>query len=128
MKKATTKLIDILTQLSCWDHHKTRDLLWSINVRYDYNKEVRYVLEHEGYIYDIDDVLKPSEREFYSYEDAENKLREILSKWIKEEINHHRLLHEEFKDDLKVGVMAEPSPFREEELKYYEKELEKYGA
>ncbi len=128
MKKATTKLIDMLTKLSCWSHYKTRDLLWGINVRYDYNKEVRYVLEHEGYLYDIDDVLKPSEREFYSYEDAEKKLREILAKWIREEIKVHRRLHEEFKGDLEVGIFAEPSPFREDELKFYEKELEKYAA
>ena len=129
MKKATTKLIDILTELSARSTpSKARDFLWAINVRYDYNKRVKYVIEHEGYLYDIADELSTSENEFYSFEDAETKLRQILGLWIENEIKHYEEVLSDFKENLKLGVIDSAPPFSEDELRYYKKELEKYGA
>lgn len=127
MQATTTKLIDILTNLTK-DGQKARDQMWGINTRYDYGRQVHYVIEHEGYIYDIYKELPYSQNEFYSYKDAERKLREILVKWIKQELEHHRKLHEEFKTDIADGIFADPSPFREEELDYFEKDMNRYAA
>lgn len=127
MQTNTTKLIDILTKLTTKRGPKVRDLLWAISTRYDYNSRVIYVLEHEGSVYDIADELSPSENEFYSYKDAESKLKEILLGWIENEISGHRLDWQTFREELEMGVLSDPPQFRDEQLNKLEQEAEKYG-
>lgn len=127
MQATTTKLIDILTKLTRGEQ-KARDQMWGINTRYDYGRQVHYVIEHEGYVHDIYKELSYSQNEFYSYKAAESKLREILVKWINQELNGHRDDYALFREELDLGVLSDPPSFRLEELDYIEKEVAKYAA
>ena len=127
MQATTTKLIDILTNLTK-DGQKARDQLWGINTRYDYGRQVHYVIEHEGYIYDIYKELPYSQNEFYSYKDAERKLREILVKWINQEIEAHRRDWLTFREEVEMGVIASPPPFSNDVLDHILKDTYKYAA
>lgn len=63
------------------DHHKNRDCIWNIEIKYAYGDEPKYIAYHNGYI--IDDWSSP---ECATLEDAElwliNKLERELEKAV----------------------------------------------
>jgi len=61
------------------DHHKDRDCHWYIETVWSYGLPPTYRVSHRGYI--LDEI----EEEFESYEQALQRLKEILEKSIKEE-------------------------------------------
>jgi len=62
------------------DHHKDRDCHWYINTAYSYGEPPIYRIEHYGYIY------KSIDEEHSTYEGAEKRLIEIISKAIERNI------------------------------------------
>ena len=62
------------------DHHKDRDCHWYIETKWSYGQPPKYNVQHWGYI------LGDIEEECDSYDEALVKLKELLTKEIKEYI------------------------------------------
>jgi len=60
------------------DHHKDRDCHWYIEAKWSYGQPPKYNVQHWGYI------LGDIEEECDSYDEALLKLKELLTKEIKE--------------------------------------------
>ena len=76
-KEEIRKLTDTWYDIISKDHHKDRDCHWYINTTYSYGKAPIYRVEHYGHIHE--DISE----EYSSYEDAEERLIEILKDAIK---------------------------------------------
>jgi len=76
-----TKLTDEWYGLIGKDHHKDRDCHWYIETKWSYGFPPKYIIWHHGYI--VDEI----EEECDSYELALTRLKEIISKEIKEHKN-----------------------------------------
>jgi len=80
-KKTIVDLTDKWYNYVSLDHHKDRDCIWSIEIKYAYGDDPKYFAYHNGYI--IDDWASP---DCYTLEDAElwliNKLERELEKAI----------------------------------------------
>ncbi len=77
-----SRLIDIMSELSCWDHCKIRDYIYEITWTYNYGEPYFY-LNHPGYIWEIDyeDMGK-----FSTFEKAQLGFVKILKEKIWDEI------------------------------------------
>lgn len=62
--------------LICRDHHKDRDCHFYINTIYSYGNPPYYMVEHYGYVYDLQYVEK--NKKYNSYTEAQVGLIEIL--------------------------------------------------
>ena len=62
------------------DHHKDRDCHWYIETKWSYGLAPVYTVQHHGYILHDFEVIECS-----SYEEALNKLKDILIEKIEEE-------------------------------------------
>ena len=76
-KEIIRKLTDAWYSIVTINHHKDRDCHWYINTTYSYGKAPVYRVEHYGYIH------KDVSEDYNSYEDAEERLIEILKEAIK---------------------------------------------
>ena len=77
-KEKIRKLTDDWYSMIAINHHKDRDCHWYINTVYSYGKFPVYRIEHYGYI-----IHEDISEEYSSYEDAEERLIEILKEAIK---------------------------------------------
>ena len=73
-----TKLTEEWYHLIGKDHHKDRDCHWYIETKWSYGQSPKYNVQHWGYI--LGDIVE----ECNSYDQALVKLKEILTKEIKE--------------------------------------------
>lgn len=78
-KEIIKRLTEVWYHIVSTDHHKDRDCHWHINTVYSYGEKPIYRIEHYGYIYE--DILE----ECNSYEDAEERLIEIINNAMEKE-------------------------------------------
>lgn len=64
---ACQRLVDIYFELISWEHHKTRDMYFSINLEFCAGQEPKYVLLHEGYCYEFCDKVSVNEDPFVKF-------------------------------------------------------------
>ena len=75
-----TKLTEEWRSLAGKDHCKDRDFHWYVETKWSYGQPPKYNVQHYGYI--IGDI----EQECDSYDEALVKLKELLTREIKEYI------------------------------------------
>lgn len=78
MRRKIRDKIDLLTKLTCWDHHKTKDGYYEISVNYNsFHGDVSWGYDHPGYLFEA------LERGFKTYNEAEEALEKKLDeKWF----------------------------------------------
>lgn len=126
MDKRVIGLIDIYTKLLEKKDTKARDLLWSIQCRYDNNSTLTFVIEHEGTINQIGKELSYSQNSFLTYQKAERELKNTLISWISKllqgYIDELELMQKQIAEgkpvkDIKIA------PYTKQQLNKFEKEI-----
>lgn len=104
-----TDFIDLVTDVSCYDHHKGRDMVYSIEyvIRDWLGEGGYYRLEHPGYLWDIDDYLTPENNRFITWDQALYEFKEILLRQAEKDL--HYLEH-----DLNDPYISFPEGFLED--------------
>lgn len=106
-----SKLINIYQELSCFDHHKSRDYHYEIVWNWNYG-EPYWCVQHYGYIWEIpyDETGK-----FGSFDDATSYFIKLVKDKIWDELCWHR---ENKEDGPSSGIVQ--SPYSLSELDSYE--------
>jgi len=73
-----TKLTEQWRSLTGKDHCKDRDFHWYVETKWSYGQSPKYNVQHWGYI--LGDIIEECD----SYDEALVKLKEVLTKEIKE--------------------------------------------
>lgn len=89
MNERLKKKIQLLTRITCWDHHKTRDGIYEITQDYSaWSEESSWYWSHPGYIWDVE-----CDHGYKSYEDAERGMEDRIDqefwknvKWMEEDL------------------------------------------
>lgn len=75
MNERLRKKIELLTRLTCWDHHKTKDGYYEILCSYlTWSGETKWCASHPGYLWDY------CGENFDTYEEAEADLERAVDK------------------------------------------------
>lgn len=83
--KSLRNKINFLTEITCWDHCKTRDFQYGIEVIYSaYDDECSYFPYHNGYIWDTD-KYKIYRKKINTFEEACTILEEIIDEVVAEQ-------------------------------------------
>lgn len=56
-KRKITELSADYYSLISGEHHKDRDCHWSIETKWSYGNEPRYIVTHNGYVYDRIEII-----------------------------------------------------------------------
>ena len=87
------------------EHHKDRDCHFTIETRFSYGGQVRYVLNHDGYL------EKDITEEYWSYELAEQALIRLLHHLIRKHCQGHAVLNN---DDVEEAQLDQKHEILEE--------------
>lgn len=81
MNEKLCKKIDFLTEITCYDHYKDKDMLYTIECEYRAFDGVKYYPFHNGYIWHYPEYSETVR--YNTYEEAEKKLEEAVDEKIK---------------------------------------------
>ncbi len=99
-----SKLMALWYRTISLEHHKDRDCHFTIETRFSYGGQVRYLLSHHGYL------EKEIEEEFWSYELAEQALIQLLDHLIRKHCQGHAAADHGLEDarvDKQIEVLEE---------------------
>ena len=115
------KKINFLTDLTCWDHHKSRDLQYGIKVNYSaYDDSATYYPFHNGYIWDTE-IYKFHEVKIDNFDVAVQMLEFAVDNQIDEQLEW---FVEYIKDPEKYDMVGSPITTQEELDEYKDKYVE----
>lgn len=113
MNHTTTVLIETLNLLTLKEDSKLRDQQYEISHTYNYGDPYWYIM-HDGLIWNIDEVLPPSQNQLPTYDKAVEVLNGVLVRKIEEQLEYHKDLI------FNPTEEKEPSPFPLQELQEIE--------
>ncbi|GJL61678.1 MAG: hypothetical protein NPIRA04_03320 [Nitrospirales bacterium] len=90
--RVISKLMALWYRTIGLEHHKDHDCHFTIETRFSYGGQVRFVLNHHGYL------EKDIEEEYWSYELAEQALIRLLRQLIRKHCQIHSTLDQDVED------------------------------
>jgi len=91
-RQVISKLMALWYLTISLEHHQDKDCHFTIETRFSYGGQVRYILSHHS------SVDKGIEEEFWSYEFAEQALIQLLNRLIRKHCQTHSQLEKDIEE------------------------------
>lgn len=87
MNNRLRKKISLLTSLTCWDHHKTRDGIYEITYTFSaWDEKGHWYILHPGYLWNTD----KEQGQYETFEEAEIALEKCCDTEFKSQVEWFR--------------------------------------
>lgn len=99
--------IDFITELTCYDHHKTRDTIYSVEYSYYADDGDSWYPHHDGYLWSTED------REFFkinfkSFDEAASALEKAIDEQVEIELSYFDDQYFEEIDEKNSWILPHP--------------------